>query len=107
MDSYGRHCRLVPSLAGTCLNINLKSRSYVHTRRWLFGTQIRRGTLEEMAGICLAGEDLSQVLLLFKKAPSLSKGYRLGMYSSQKLAEAEAQEFSHLMKVPIVKGLWS
>lgn len=92
---------------GTCLTIDLESRSYLHTRRWPFGTRTRCGTLNEIAGVCLIGEDLSQVLLLFKDASFLSKGYRLGMYSSQKQAEAEAQEFARMLEVPVVKGLWT
>lgn len=92
--------------AGTCLSIDLESRSYLHRRRWPFGRQVQRGTLDEMSGVCLMGEDLSQVLLLFKNAPSFSKGYRLGMYSSQRQAKSEAQEFARMLEVPVVKSMW-
>lgn len=74
------------------------------TRRWLWGTSVLRGSVEEVSGICVTGQ--GSVLLALKKHRGLLYGLEMGRAGSRKRGEALAEALSLRLGLPLIKVPW-
>jgi hypothetical protein len=85
--------------------INLGQRTFERvTRRWLWGRKTLRGSLDEMAGVCITGR--GNVLLALKRPRGLLYGIELGRTAARESAAGLAQQFSTVLDLPFIKIPW-
>ncbi len=74
------------------------------TRRWLWGTSVLRGSLEEVSGICVTSQ--GNVLLTLKKHRGLLYALETGRAGSRKRGEDLAERLSLRLRLPVIKVPW-
>lgn len=87
----------------TRIDTERRTFEYVNCR-WLRGTSVLRGSLEEVSGICVTGQ--GNVLLALKKHRGLLYGLEMGRAGSRKRGEALAEGLSLRLRLPIIKVSW-
>ncbi len=84
----------------TCIDTRQRTFRLV-TRRWLWGRTVLKGSLNEMAGICITNQ--GNVLLVFKTPRRFLYGIGLGRSSQRGQAEALAEQFCAALEMPRIK----
>lgn len=85
--------------------INLEQRTFERvTHRWLWGSKVLHGSLNEMAGICVTGR--GNVLLALKKHRGLLYAIELGKTNTRESSAGLAQHFSSALDLPLIEVPW-